>query len=154
VSRAADNRSLTIQYELSDRTNQLQVVLTNGIAEFHFCSWVMGRGIALALSDPGGEVYWAASYFAGHTAPIYPYRLHSPPGYSLLGIVNNRGDSIVISAIARESERGRAWGWMYFNGCPPGMGAFSRIPTNQIEVSGFEHLVMLEIPPKTPATTR
>src|SRR4051794_22859580 len=60
VSRASVKRSLTIQYELSGRTNELKVVLTNGIAEFHFCSWVMGRGIALALSDPSGEVYWAA----------------------------------------------------------------------------------------------
>ena len=149
VSRSADKSSLTVQYELSGQTNELQIILTNGIAEFHFCSWVKGRGIALALSDDDGAVYWAASYFAGRTGPIYPRRLASPYGYSLLGIVNNRGDSIIISAIARESERGRASGWMYFNGCPPASDIFSRIPTNQIQVSGFEHLVMFETTPKS-----
>jgi len=154
VSRSADKRSLTVQYELSGRTNELQIVLTNGIAEFHFCSWVMGRGIALTLSTTSGEVYWAASYFAGRKGPIYPIRLSSPPGYSLLGIVNNRGDSIIISAVAHDSERGRASGWMYFNGCPPGVGDSSHIPTNQIKVSGFEHLVMLEIPPTKSETTK
>jgi hypothetical protein len=148
VSRAIDKCSLTVQYELSGRTNQLQVVLTNGIAEFHFCSWVMGRGLALAISDPQGEVYWAAFYFAGRTGPIYPRRLVTPPGYSLLGVVNNRGDSIIISAVARQSERGRASGWMYFNGCPPASGVFSQIPTNKIQVSGFQHLVMFETTPK------
>lgn len=149
VSRANDKRSLTVQYELSGRTNQLQVILTNGIAAFHFCSWTRDRGLALAISDPQGEVYWAAFYFADSTGPIYPRRLASPPGYSLLGIVNNRGNSIIISAVESHSERGRASGWMYFNGCPPASGIFSRVPTNQVQVSGFEHLVMFEAPPKS-----
>jgi hypothetical protein len=149
VARATDKRSLSVQYELSGRTNELKVVLTNGIADFHFCSWMMDRGLALAISDPQGEVYWAAFYFAGRAGPIYPRRLASPLGYSLLGIVNNRGDSIIISAVERQSERGRASGWMYFNGCPPATDVFSRIPTNQVQVGGFEHLVMFETTPKS-----
>jgi len=147
VSRDTDKRALTVQYELSGHTNQLQVILPNWIEEFHFCSWVKGRGIALALSDEDGEVYWAAFYFAGRTGPIYPRRLRCPPGHSLLGIVNNRGDSIIISAVARESERGHASGWMYFNGCPPASDIFSRIPTNQVQIGGFEHLVQFETMP-------
>jgi hypothetical protein len=149
VARATDKRSLSVQYELSGRTNELKVVLTNGIADFHFCSWMMDRGLALAISDPQGEVYWAAFYFAGRAGPIYPRRLASPPGYSLLGIANNRGDSIIISAVERQSEQGNASGWMYFNGCPPASDIFSRIPTNQVQVSGFEHLVMFETTPKS-----
>jgi len=149
VSRASDKCSLMIRYELAGKTNEQRIILTNGIADFHFCSWVRDRGIALALSDPEGEVYWAAFYFAGRKGPVYPRRLRSPPGYSLLGIVNNRGDSIIISAVERSSERGEASGWMYFNGCPPAGDSFSRIPTNQIQVGGFEHLVMFNTTPRS-----
>ena len=94
-------------------------------------------------------MYWAAFYFAGRSTPVYPRRLSSPPGYSLLGIVNNRGDSIIISAVARESERGHASGWMYFNGCPPASDIFSRPPGNQLQVSGFENLVEFETTTKS-----
>lgn len=107
------------------------------------------RCIALAISDPEGEVYWAAFYFAGRKGPVYPRRLRSPPGYSLLGIVNNRGDSIAISAVERFSERGHASGWMYFNSSPPASDIFSRLPTIQNQVGGFEHLVMFETTPRS-----
>src|SRR5437879_5245241 len=62
VMRGPDKGSLVIHYEFAGRTNQQTVRLTNDIAEFHFCSWVGGRGIALAIEDTSGGVHWAAGY--------------------------------------------------------------------------------------------
>jgi hypothetical protein len=159
VSRAADKRSLTIQYELAGKTNEQRVILTNGIAEFHFCSWVIDRGIALALSDSAGEVYWATAYFARLAKPIYPRKIRSPHGYRLMGIASPGGDTIVITAMdVRGDEDVLARGWMYKNSCPPAWDVFIRAPTNapaaQIQMSGFDYLTEFEIPRRKAETKK
>ncbi len=149
VYRSADKSSLMVQYDLSGRTNELQIVLTNGIAEFHFCSWVRGRGIALALSDEDGAVYWAASYaVAGRAGPIYPRRLPSP----WLFITRHRQQQGRLDHHHRRRTRERARSCLWLDvlqWLSSGYESFQPIPTNQIQVSGLEHLVMFETTPKT-----
>src|SRR5438093_6065809 len=151
VMRGTDKTSLVIYYEFAGRTNEQTVLLMKDIAAYHFCSWVSGRGVALALSDTEGDIYWAAGYFARLNKPLFPRKIRSPSGYNLLGIANTGGDTIVVAAIDHHDES-TPHGWMYINTCPPAWNVFARAPTNappsQIQMSGFDHLREFAIPKK------
>jgi len=153
VMRGADNHTLVIHYEIDGHTNQQPVILTNDIADYHFCPWLFGRGVALAVSDRAGDVYWAVYYFGRLGRPVYPRKIRSPSGYHLVGIANTRGDTIVITAIDH-TDSAAPRGWMYINECPPAADVFMRGPTNEIakiQIAGFDHLLEFEVPTKKPA---
>jgi hypothetical protein len=151
VMRGHDKQILRIHYSLDGRTNEQVLKLSEDVADFHFCSWVRDRGIALAVSDSAGGIYWAAAYFAHLEKPVYPHKIRAPDGYKLMGIANTRGDTIVVTALDHRDET-TPRGWMYINSCPPAWNAFFRAPTNgsgtKIQISGFDHLRHFEVPPK------
>jgi hypothetical protein len=145
VTRGTDKRTLVIHYEFLGRTNEQTVSLTKDIADFQSCSWIFGFGVALALSDTDGDIYWAAAYFARLNRPLFPHKIRVAGGdYKLLGIANTRGDTIVVSAIDHHDEDAPR-GWMYISGCPPAADVFFAPP---IQTSGFDRVLEFEVPRK------
>jgi hypothetical protein len=144
VTRGPDKRSLVIHYEFSGRTNEQIVSLAKDIADFQSCSWLFGRGVALALSDADGDIYWATGYFA-LSKPLFPRKIRAPGGYQLLGIANTRGDTIVVSAIDHRQDEDTRRGWMYINSCPPAADVFVKPP---LQTSGFDYVREFEVPRK------
>src|SRR4051812_18766005 len=147
VTRGTDTRSLVIHYEFSGRTNEQIVSLAKDIADFQSCSWLFGRGVALALSDADGDIYWATGYFARLSKPLFPRKIRAPRGYQLLGIANTRGDTIVVSAIDHHQDEDTPRGWMYKNSCPPAADVFVKPP---FQTSKFDYVREFEVPRKKP----
>ena len=155
VMRGADAHSLVIHYEWQGYTNTQVVQLSSEIAEYYACPWVFGRGVALAISDKKGEVYWAARFFAHLKKPVFPHRIPTPPNNRLIGIANTRGDTIVITGLDHSDEV-TPRGWMYINSCPPAFETFTTPSTNagKIQISGFDYLRTFEVPSKRLGTNQ
>lgn len=123
-----DLRTISFRYERAGQERRQSVVFTKEIADFRYCRWLGDLGVAIAIETTSNEFYYVTRYFGESDAEPKPEKVPAPAGnYSLLGVANTGGDSIVISAIAHRRDDpdptrygpDQLSGWMFVDNCPP-----------------------------------